>query len=210
VIADSYAEFGYEPPWMLSLTDWLSRYLWWWVALPPLAVAIAVAVWWRWSGRSSAASSRGIATVGRLLRLGRLAVFADLLGLLTENGVPQAEAVQLAAGAAGDRALQSDAAVLAQRVESGPEGGEPPHLRTIPRLLAWTVLAAGSHRNPAAALRRLADGYRREANRVADWLRVYLPILATLVIGGTIAAVYSLTLLAPWFLLLQRVVSELE
>ena len=44
-----------------------------------------------------------------------------------------------------------------------------------------------------------ADTFRRRAEYLADWARIYLPIILTLGIGGTATIVYGLLVMVPWF-----------
>jgi type II secretory pathway component PulF len=56
----------------------------------------------------------------------------------------------------------------------------------------------------SGALRRAAQGYRQRAQRTADWLTIYLPILLAVVVGGTATLIYALAVLGPWYQLLYE------
>jgi type II secretory pathway component PulF len=125
-----------------------------------------------------------------------------LLALLVEHQTPLSEAVVLSAEASGDPRLTLAAKQLAAEIGSGianPSGAEEPRgLAEIPPLLRWLIATGGNQASFAAALRDAADTYRRRAIRRADWLRLYLPMLLTLGIGGTVVLLYALSLFVPW------------
>jgi type II secretory pathway component PulF len=60
------------------------------------------------------------------------------------------------------------------------------------------MLRPGSHEQLAKSLRHAADAYRRQTQAQADWLTRYLPLLLTVVIGGTATGIYVLCVFVPW------------
>jgi len=95
---------------------------------------------------------------------------------------------------------------MARAIERGDSGNE---LRDVPPILRWLVVGCASlvPSSPDAlvrGLRRAAREYRYEAQQQSDWLRIYLPITATLLIGGTITLFFTVTALFPWWRLLHQ------
>jgi type II secretory pathway component PulF len=171
-------------------------------AVPALALA-----WWFWSGRATwSGGGHGVfgrlPTAGKLLRAGRLATFVDVLALLVEQQVPLAEAVSLSAEACGDRRLRKAAEGLAARLNEGSRIEESQMPRDFPPLLGWMLVTGARHDGLARTLRSSAEGYRRQALRLADWLSIYLPMILTAGLGGTVVALYALMMLGPYFRIL--------
>jgi type II secretory pathway component PulF len=110
------------------------------------------------------------------------------------------EALILAGEASGDRRLERNARQMAERLERG-ERGATDHAGQMgfPPLLAWLLTGGASESQLASALEHLARAYRHEVQRLAQWLSVYLPLLLTAAIGGTVVLVYALAVLGPVF-----------
>ena len=148
----------------------------------------------------------------KLLAESRAAGFAEILALLVEHQTPLTEAVVLAAESSGDPRLTLAAKQLAAEIGAGiasgaheqSAAGRPQGLVDIPPLLRWLIATGGNQATFAAALRDAADTYRRRAIRRADWLRLYLPMLLTLGIGGTVVVLYALSLFVPWTSMLYQ------
>jgi len=203
-VAESYASFGIEPPawytWLYSVSLFLSRWLIWiWVA-----VTAAIIAWYFCSGRSTAMGGRSgrATTVRGMLRLGRVATFAEILALLVQQDVPLDEAVVLAGEASGDSGLAQGSAALAERIRAGQSGGPP--IAEFPPLLGW-LLASRPQREPLIrALHQAAAAYRQRAERTANWLGLYLPILMSAGVGGLAALFYGLLIFAPVYHVLYQ------
>jgi type II secretory pathway component PulF len=186
-----------------------------WLPWIPVAVLAVVAVWWFKSTRATAREGRfaSITPVGQVLRLGRIATFADLLALLVESSVPLAPAINLAASASGDRRLQAACQSLASNLDRGGNGMEsiqPTESSNsskvgLPPLLRWQLTGGGSRNALAESLRTTAEAYRRRAIRLDDWLRLYLPLGLLVGIGGASVLLYALTMFVPWFEMLQNI-----
>jgi general secretion pathway protein F len=200
-----------HPPAVVRTLAGLHNGVQWWGPILPTIVLTAAILWWLRSRQSLVLQSGGAARVfgwlpsfQKLLAESRAAGFADLLALLVEHQTPLTEAVVLAAEATGDPRLTSAAKQLAAEIGAGIAAGvEDPSttergLAEIPPLLRWLIATGGNQASFAAALRDAADTYRRRAIRRADWLRLYLPMLLTIGIGGTVVALYALSLFVPW------------
>ena len=71
-------------------------------------------------------------------------------------------------------------------------------------LLGWLIRDHRHHGNLHASLQNTAHMYRRRAMALAEWLSIYLPVLMTIIIGGTATVLYALAMLGPWFMLIYR------
>jgi general secretion pathway protein F len=202
-----------HPPAIVRTLAGLRHGVEWWGPILPTIVLTAAIMWWLRSRQALVLQSGGPARVfgwvpsfSRLLAESRAAGFADTLALLVEHQTPLAEAVVLAAEASGDPRLTLAAKQLAAEIgagiaSSGQEqsaAGRAQGLTEIPPLLRWLIATGGNQATFAAALRDAADTYRRRAIRRADWLRLYLPMLLTIGIGGTVTVLYALSLFVPW------------
>ena len=129
-----------------------------------------------------------------------MATFSEVLALLIEHEVPLDEAVILSGEASGDALLSEAAAAMAQRLRGGQRGAELPP--AFPPLLAWMITSGTRREQLAKSLRQSADSYRRRARSMGNWLTIYLPMLLSAGIGGVIALLYVLLVMAPFYNLL--------
>ena len=183
-----------------------------WGPLVPAVILILSGVWWFASGRAAMVEPRRAAAllgwlpgIGRMLRSFRRAIFAEVLALLVENEVPLSEAVLLAAEAAGDRGIYRAASRLAASLERGEmlAGSHAPS-REFPPLLGWLLHSGRRNRALLPALRHASVVYRRRALRWVETTRVMLPVLLTVIVGGTVTLLFALTLFYPWCSFLYR------
>jgi len=177
-----------------------------WGPLVPVVILILSGIWWFSSGRASMVEPRRTAAVlgwlpgiGRTLRSLRTAVFAEVLALLVENDVPLSEGVLLAAEAAGDRGLFRAATTLAASLERGETLSDgPARSPGFPPLLGWLIQTGQRNRALLPALRHASVVYRRRALRRVETTRLMLPMLLTVVVGGTVTLLYAVLLFYPW------------
>ena len=189
---------------------WLSETVAYWGALLPVLLVAGIALW-GWSGTSAGfRPARAWAVLGifpwmsRMLRHYEAANFADLLGLLVEHGVPYAGALRLAAEATGDRALIGLGRDLAAAVERGdPPAAATGSRRTLPPLLLWLLTTGPQQASLARSLHGLAAIYRKQAERQADKIRTFLPILLLVGIGLSATLLFGLCLFLPFTTLLK-------
>jgi general secretion pathway protein F len=183
-----------------------------WILGPavPAAIVLLAAIWWFRSARATLLQPSPsllllgwLPWLGRMLRSYRVVMFAEVLALLLENRVPLPESVVLAAEAAGDRRMIRAAKDIADALTRGQSlqyGGVL--RREFPPLLNWLMLTGESRGALLPALRHASDMYRRQARRHADLARVFVPVLLTIAVGGTVTLIYALLLFAPWARLL--------
>ena len=205
VVARVYEMLGVESPWWY---EWIQHA----TQVGPEAVAgfwfvlvIVGGVWLYRSSRASTISSRGargFPTVARVLHVSRMATFADVLAMMVERQVALDEAVVLAAEASGDRILMKASGIIAERIRGGQHTAALPS--GFPPLLGWLLNSGTQREQLAKSLRQTANSYRRRALNMGNWLIVYLPIILAAGVGGTIAFLYVLIVMAPFYNLLYQ------
>jgi general secretion pathway protein F len=164
---------------------WIGRGSWYWGPVVPVAAVLFLAAWWFASTRASVLHSRSsdwllgwLPWMGPMLRWSRSAAFLEVLALLVENRVPLDDAIRLAADASGDP-------------------------RTLPPLVNWLMLAAGRDGALLPALRHAAETYRRRARHQSDLVRIFLPVVLTVCVGGSATLVYAVALFGPYAAMLR-------
>jgi type II secretory pathway component PulF len=185
----------------------------WWGPVGPVVVLLAVAVWWGQSRRAiSLGQNRWLGWVPGarpMLRLCRAATFADVLALLVDQRVPLADGLRLAAGASGDRVMAADADALASAIERGAGPREYAVLAgRFPPLVAWFLSAGQESGVLVSALRHAATSYHERARQRAEAVQTFLPMLLTLLVGGTTVLAYALLLFVPWVNLLKTISTQ--
>jgi type II secretory pathway component PulF len=139
-----------------------------------------------------------------MLRYSRTATFLDVLGLLVENQTPLPEAIILAAEASGDPQTLRSARQVAKMLTNGQtappaEKGWP----AFPPMINWLLSAAGRDGALLPALRHAAAAYHRRARHQSDMLRLFLPVFLTIAVGGSVTALYALSLFIPYTAMLR-------
>jgi general secretion pathway protein F len=201
----------------LSAQRWLETIVSWGMPLLPWILGALILAWWirvRYvtsldggrSGRKHRWWSTHAPTVRGTLQAGRMATFAETLAVLIENEIPLTEAVPLAAGASGDRRLSVSARDFASRL---CDGTDTPTLAAAPPMLAWVLGTAHDQKGLVRALHRIADSYHRRAQWMSRWLSVFLPVLLTTCVGGSVVVVYALATIWPWSSLLCEIAKGL-
>ncbi len=182
----------------------------WGLAVPAIVVFLAT-MWWMRARCASLMQTRvadallgWLPWTGRMLRTYRVATLTDLLASLLEHSVPLDRALELSAGAVGEPGMIRAAERAAEAVRRGEPlesvriGGA-----ALPPLLRW-LMAAGAQRGAmAASVRHAAEVYRQRAAWQGETARVFLPILLTLAIGGTVTLLYALLVLGSWFAVMR-------
>lgn len=189
-----------------ALPDWLVRIrgsATIWGPLVPLLVVLALVAWWFLSARTAGTGGwlwAWIPRSGALRRYGSLATFAEVLSLLVEHDTPLPEALSLAGDSSGDRRLQRSGRRAAEAVEQGKSLAEAVRVAAdLPPFLGLSSFAASGQSALVRAARQAAETYRRQAQRLAEALRLSLPVFFILVIGATVTISYALLLFLPWF-----------
>jgi type II secretory pathway component PulF len=179
------------------------RNAWYWGPILPALMLLLLCVWWlagaegRWAGRLFGWAP----WTGRMLHCSRTATFLEVLALLVENQTPLPEAVVLAAQASGDPRTLRSARQMAVAIQSGQT--QPAAGAALPPLVNWLLLAAGRDGALLPALKHAATAYHRRARYQSDLLRLFLPVVLTVALGGTVTALYALMLFAPYVAMLR-------
>lgn len=205
VVTGVYEMLGLDRPWWY---EWVLRT----TQLGPEVIVgfwfVTVIVGGIWLYRSSRASVisdrgyRGLPTVARVLHVSRMAMFTEVLAMMVEQQVPLDEAIVLAAEASGDRILVKSSGIIAARIRGGDQTRSLPD--GFPPLLGWLLNSGTQSELLAKSLRQTADSYRRRASNMGNWLTIYLPIILSAGVGGTIAILYVLIVMAPFYNLLYQ------
>jgi general secretion pathway protein F len=183
-----------------------------WGPLLPLLVALPVLGLWYWTGRALRQDdglARHLLTSTRLVKYGQMSAFAEMLAMLVDHDVPLGESMVLAADASGDAALGRTARTMAFEIQRGRSvDAEQAVAGGIPPMLAWLLVQGTSQSALVEALKRIAGSYHRRAAALDDRLRLYLPLVLVLCVGGTAVVAYALTLFLPWYDLLFEIASS--
>jgi type II secretory pathway component PulF len=124
--------------------------------------------------------------------------------ILVERGLPLDQALCLAGEASGDARLRAAAGRLADEIRRGSAdlqiaiSSEESALVEFPLLIRLALHHAGNRALLTGGLRQAATTYRERALRAAEWYAEYLPMLLTVVIGGTLTAAFTLLVLWPY------------
>jgi len=197
---------------LLRRMEGLGQWAGFWGPAVPAVVLSVAGFWWYQTARASLAEPRLAArllawlpVIRGVLRLVHSATFAEVLALLVENRVPLAEALSLAADASGDVRTARAARQMASAVQKGQNLAEGTQPVNLPPLVRWMIVAGYQRGMLASALRRAADMYRRQAVHRAETARLFIPVLLTLALAGTMTLLYVVLLLGPWIGLLRSI-----
>ncbi|HEV3020840.1 MAG TPA: type II secretion system F family protein [Pirellulales bacterium] len=209
-VLPGFRDFGVSSAGLIAWLADLGPSARWWAPIGPAVVLLAVVVWW-WRSRQALLldSPRWLGWVPgsrRLVGLCRSATFADVLALLVDQRVPLADGLRLAAAACGDRRMTADAEALAQAIQRGARPAEYlGHTERFPPLVAWFLSAGQDAGLLVSALRHAAGSYHERARQRAEVVQTFVPVLLTLLVGGTSVLVYALLVFAPWANLLKTI-----
>jgi general secretion pathway protein F len=198
----------------LRILQFLRESLFYWIAIPPLALLLFVA--WLWRGEPNGATAIGLRSsilawfpgMTRAAFQERCASFAEALATLVESNTPLDEALPLAAGACGDAQLIEAANSLADSFKHGrsPSDGIP-SAQQFPPFLRWALLHSEATTGRARALHMAASIYRQAAKRREERLRIVAPMVVCVVLGGGVTLLYGLSLFVPVVQLLRAMAS---
>ncbi|NUQ65881.1 MAG: type II secretion system F family protein [Pirellulales bacterium] len=214
-LAKSMGDFGALGSDVMATVAGWGRSAEYWGPAVPLAVLVLIGAWWFLSARASLVQpySAGMALgwipwMRGVLKSLRMATFTEVLATLVENQVPLPESLELAGETSGDRQTVEASRRLADAVRRGEPvaAGERWVGHRLPPLVRW-LLAAGEQRGALlTALRQAAETYRRRAERQAEMARLYVPVLATVLVGGAMVTVEATLVFGSWASLLKALV----
>ena len=186
-----------------------------WTWIPPVLVAIPV-IWWLVYGRASFLPDRrpsallaAIPGLGSVMTYWQWGGFCDLLATLLEHQVPLPEAILLAADASGNSTIQSQMTGVVAHLQSGHSIADSMRdRRQIPAYLRWSLATA---HEPAAfqnALRHGHELFQARANFRTEAIKLWLPPVLLVLIGGGAAFVYALMWALPLRLLYWQLIQD--
>lgn len=121
-----------------------------------------------------------------------------LLGMLLKHGIPLPRALRLTAAATRSSNLSSACSRLADGIEQGrPLRSLVEHDVRLPPLMARLFASGDATGHLSDALSQASLIYRRRALHRADWLRMFLPPVMVVLIGGGVTLLYALSLIIP-------------
>lgn len=213
---EAFPSLGVEPPWTLGLISRVGQAShFWWPVGPVFLILIGFA--WSVSGRAARFQSwawglpRLMPGMKPLMADYETANFAELLTLLLEHQVPYPAAVVLAAQATGNRAMTAAATEIAAALERGQSPSAA--LETVKPgvfqpMIRWAMSAGADSGSLTESLAGMADHYRSRARHRAEAMRMFLPSLLLVVLGGGAALIYALSLFLPLVDLLKKLSFE--
>lgn len=213
VLADAYVDLtGSSQPFVASLA-WLGAEGRGWLLLPPVAMALILAIEWFRVRRGFATSQGPLGRVvsklwpaiGRAQNDARLATFTEILSLLIREHTPLGEAIVLAANTTSDDRARAAANALAHQLESAQSPSEEHLLQlSFPPFLRFLLLTGQTRRDLGDVLAATAQHYRERSHRTALQTAMLLPILLSAIVGGTVTlAVGAVTIWPIWELIMR-------
>ena len=212
-VVSAFAEFHVRGVAVIStIASWGHWAILWGPALPILVIVWGGISVWRSRQAKTLDASRARRTacaclpwLGPMLRWSRAAIFCDLLAMLLEHRVPLHEAIPLAGESTGDAATMQAAGSLAAALERG-ESVQGASTKTavgaLPPLLRWLIQVPQGEQSLVATLQNAADAYRSRAEYQAELAQVLLPVILTIVVGGTVTLLYTLSVLGSYIAIL--------
>jgi general secretion pathway protein F len=185
------------------------------LVLPVILIATAAVWWWR-TGRLGGDTSHWgplSALTGRVRvqRWSQASQFAETLLLLIDRGLPLAESLRLAGEASNDSSLRRAADQEATQIELGNTANESSTTKELssrpsfPVLIRLALHHADNRNLMSTSLRQAASMYHERAVRSAEWYSEYLPVLLTVVVGGTVTIGFALFVLWPYASMLHEI-----
>lgn len=175
-----------------------------WVWIPPGAIVVVV-LWWVFAARYSFLPDRRPSTLLRIIPGLRSVVgywhwanFCELLATLLEHQVPLPTALNLAADATGNSAIHNQISSLSEELRTGKALADCLRDRErIPPYLRWALGAAQRPEAFQSALRHGAEIYRSRASFRADMIKMWLPLILIVLLGGGAVLTYALSMSLP-------------
>ncbi len=210
--AGAFPGLEIEPPKALALLTWLGEnaHLWW-----PIGPALFFLLGMTWvaTGRAARFGSWGwglprlVPGMSRFMADYETANFAELLALLLEHQVGYATAVVLAGESTGNPRITQATRDLAAELNRGHDAAaatEAIDASPFQPMIRWALSTADGPGSLAERLRGLADHYRNRARFRAESMKIWLPSLLLVVLGGSAALIYGLSLFIPLINLLSK------
>jgi type IV pilus assembly protein PilC len=186
----------------LRTLQWLRAALPYWIAIPPLGLVL-VTGWQRLkskqlSGNAAAALWAWLPGMKRAAFYERCASFAESLAMLLQSGAPLDESVKIASGF-GSPTLQGEemSTLAGNPTQEQAVADDQPSAMRLPPFLTWALWHSEATTGRPKALLMAADIYRVSAARRQERLRTIVPVIACMVLGGSVTLMYGLALFLP-------------
>jgi type II secretory pathway component PulF len=121
--------------------------------------------------------------------------------------MPLEEALPLASGASGDPRIVAGAQAMAADVNQGGARDVVVSVEAFPPFLRWALSQSEATVGRSDALGIAAEIYQRSAQRRAARLRLLIPAVTCVVVGGGVTLLYGLALFVPVVDMLQTIAS---
>ncbi|MCA9062268.1 MAG: type II secretion system F family protein [Planctomycetaceae bacterium] len=173
-----------------------------------LAVLLGMGMLWVISGRAASMAFRGpeailllIPGVGAMIRDLRFYTLTRFLSLLVDRRIPLPEALRLSGASTGTRRLDQACATFAQAVEQGQRLPQPSSWRRSKQLppMLHAALTQGLENEQQLVYRTqsVAAFYEDRIQNTALWLRMLMPTVTFVIIGGGAVCCYALAVFLP-------------
>jgi type II secretory pathway component PulF len=197
----------------LRTLQWLRSSLPYWVAIPPLGLVL-VTGWQRLKSKriydnTTAALWAWLPGMKRAANYERYASFAESLATLIQSGAPLAESVKIASGLCSPP-LQGEemSALVADPSQAQVPVDDQTSATRLPPFLTWALWHSEATTGRPMALLMAADIYRVAAARRQERLRTIVPLIACVVLGGSVTLLYGLALFLPVVEMLRGLASS--
>lgn len=201
--------------WNIPIHSWLRWFLEFnrdvpgWTLFFPIA-GFLVLLLWTVSGRAAAMTFRGperllllLPGVRSLVRDLQTYTVVRMMSLLIERGLPLQEALILAGGASGSSRLEHACRNSAARIETGQSAVDSDRSaefagKGLPPLLRVSLKQVERDEERLVhRLRSVAEFYRNRLERNATWIRLTMPVLMFVMVGGGTVLAYGMMVFWP-------------
>jgi general secretion pathway protein F len=175
-----------------------------WIAIPPVTLVVLFAHWRRAESQRTTAGleartfMRWLPGVRRIVFQERAARFAGSLAELLDNQAALSDALAIAGDSSGDAGLRVGAKLLADatRQDQWPADDSSIALR-FPPFLRWAIWHSEATTGRVRALQIAEQIYDETSRRHGERLRTVAPMIALVLLGGTVTLLYCLALFVP-------------
>jgi type II secretory pathway component PulF len=213
VLQDMYTSLNLAPGRGLRLLLMVRAAMPYWAVILPILAGAAITWWTRAKRRRATGSTNGqlrwLPGASRIVFQERCSRFAASLAALLDSKVPLAQALVIAGDMSGDFNLNQGANALARAEQSknAPADDSSIAMR-FPPFLRWAIWHAEATTGRARALEIAARMYREASKRRAERMRTLVPMVALVLLGGTVTLLYGLTLFVPVVELLRTLATN--
>ncbi|MCA9058393.1 MAG: type II secretion system F family protein [Planctomycetaceae bacterium] len=199
---ESFQSLGVET----TFLEWNARFPGWPLLL--LLGLVGLLTIWLMTGRAASMAFRGperlfllLPGIGSVIRDLRCYTVSRMLAVLVQRELPLPEALRIAGACSGSRQLDQACDQTAGQLERGATLEAIPRRwssRRLPPMLHAMLKQTGTNEQQLVLrAQAIAEFYRERIDAVLVWLRMLMPAVATLVVGGGAVFCYALTVFGP-------------